>query len=646
MNKNRASQNGALKIKKSISDFMILLLIPIIGITFSMPKPAQSQCFLYVTHGSSTVSVISAQTNNVTTTIPVRNNLRGIAVTPDGAFAYVAAADRPFTVSIIATATNTVVETIELGVSLGDLAITPDGAFVYVIKTFNQSVSVISTVSNTVVATIPVGKFPEHIAIDPNGTYAYVTNGDADNVSVIDLETNTVVATIDVGPVPSGIAITPDGAFAYVANSRWQPTVQVVDLNSRTIVATVRVFSSPEGIAITPDGAFVYVANCGFDNVSVIRTMSNTVIATIPVGANPRNIAITPDGKFAYVTNMTSNTVSVIETASNMVIATIPVADSPMDIAITPLVNQPPIANAGPDQTLEATSPSGAEVTLDGSGSHDYDGDPLTYTWWENSTIIAGPTSSPTSVVTLTLGRHTIELNVDDRKGGVDTDEVVVDIIDTTPPALSVSVEPNVLWPPNHKMIAIHATVIVNDVADPNPTFVLTSIVSNEPDNGPGDGVMPNDIQEMVYGTPDLDFKLRAERSGIGDGRIYTVTYTATDASGNSHSMSAMVTVPHDVGPVNALPENFDLFANHPNPFNQETQISFQLPRAAYTVLKIFNTLGQEIRTIIDQPCEAGSHTIRWDGSDNNGNPVVSGTYLYQIKAGDFMAIKKLVVLK
>jgi hypothetical protein len=314
--------------------------------------------------------------------------------------------------------------------------------------------------------------------------------------------------------------------------------------------------------------------------------------------------------------------------------------------AITIFENRNPIANAGVNQTIEATSLSGAEVTLNGSDSYDPDGDPLTYTWRENNIIIAGPTSSPTSQVTLALGSHTTELTVADGKGCSDDDEVLINIVDTTPPSLTVAVNPNVLWPPNHKMIAIHATITVSDAVDPNPTFVLTSIVSNEPDNGLGDGDKSNDIQEAEYGTPDVDFKLRAERSGKGNGRIYTVTYTATDASANSTSTSATVTVPHDMGQANAAPTNFDLLANHPNPFNQETEISFQLPAAEHTVLKIFNTLGQEIKTLIDQKYEAGYHTVRWDGRDNSGNLVVSGTYFYQIKAGDFVAIRKLVVLK
>ena len=84
--------------------------------------------------------------------------------------------------------------------------------------------------------------------------------------------------------------------------------------------------------------------------------------------------------------------------------------------------------------------------------------------------------------------------------------------------------------------------------ADPSPTVVLTSVVSNEPDNGKGDGNTVDDVQGADVGTADYDFQVRAERSAKGSGRVYTVTYTATDAFGNSASGSATVTVPHSKG--------------------------------------------------------------------------------------------------
>jgi hypothetical protein len=121
--------------------------------------------------------------------------------------------------------------------------------------------------------------------------------------------------------------------------------------------------------------------------------------------------------------------------------------------------------------------------------------------------------------------------------------------VDVTPPDISVTVNPDTLWPPNHKMVDIVATVTVSDVCDAAPTVVLTSVTSDEPDDaeGNGDGKTVDDIQGADIGTEDYEFQLRAERAGEGDGRVYIITYTATDASGNSASASATVVVPHDM---------------------------------------------------------------------------------------------------
>jgi len=91
----------------------------------------------------------------------------------------------------------------------------------------------------------------------------------------------------------------------------------------------------------------------------------------------------------------------------------------------------------------------------------------------------------------------------------------------------------------------VQASITVTDVCDPDPQVRLVSITSNEPDNGLGDGDKANDIQNADFGTDDRMFKLRAERSGIGDGRVYTVTYEAEDDSGNVATGTATVNVPH-----------------------------------------------------------------------------------------------------
>jgi hypothetical protein len=121
-----------------------------------------------------------------------------------------------------------------------------------------------------------------------------------------------------------------------------------------------------------------------------------------------------------------------------------------------------------------------------------------------------------------------------------------VTVQDTTPPDISVTLDRDLLWPPNHKLATIHATVQVSDICDPDPTFVLTSIVSSEPDDGLGDGDAPDDIQGADFGTADTQFQLRSERSGTGPGRTYTIVYTASDDSGNSTPDQDEVKVPHD----------------------------------------------------------------------------------------------------
>ncbi len=206
-------------------------------------------------------------------------------------------------------------------------------------------------------------------------------------------------------------------------------------------------------------------------------------------------------------------------------------------------LNQPPVADAGPDQTVECTSPSGATVTLDASGSSDPDGDPLTFTWTGPFGTLTGKVIQPV----LPLGTHVIMLTVHDGNGkpGTDSDTVVITVQDTTAPKLSVTLTPSVLWPPNHKLVQITANIQVSDTCDPNPTVELVSITSNEPDNGLGDGDTPNDIQNASVGTDDRAFSLRAERAGSGSGRIYTVTYRAKDHSGNASLTTAQVKVPH-----------------------------------------------------------------------------------------------------
>jgi len=129
-----------------------------------------------------------------------------------------------------------------------------------------------------------------------------------------------------------------------------------------------------------------------------------------------------------------------------------------------------------------------------------------------------------------------------------DGDELaVVDIgVDEVipPSVITISATPNVLWPPNHKMVPVTLSVSTSDNCDPEPVCQIVSVSSNELDNAQGDGNTAPDWEI----TGDLTVNLRAERSGKGTGRIYTITVRCTDEAGNTTEQQIVVTVPHDQG--------------------------------------------------------------------------------------------------
>lgn len=207
--------------------------------------------------------------------------------------------------------------------------------------------------------------------------------------------------------------------------------------------------------------------------------------------------------------------------------------DAPDPIEIT---NHAPVADAGADRTIEATGPT-TPVTLSGSGT-DPDGDsPLTYAWSNGAT-------GQTPVVNLGLGTHPFTLTVTDPKGASGSDDVTITIEDTTPPELDYTVANTELWPPNHKMRQVVSNISISDIADPNPSLHV-SVASNESANGKGDGNTSSDWNIIDNGDGSFDVEVRAERSGRGNGRTYTITISGVDASGNSVEKIVEVTVPH-----------------------------------------------------------------------------------------------------
>ena len=90
----------------------------------------------------------------------------------------------------------------------------------------------------------------------------------------------------------------------------------------------------------------------------------------------------------------------------------------------------------------------------------------------------------------------------------------------------------------------------------------------------------------------------------------------------------------------------FALHQNYPNPFNPSTQIRYDLPLDEYVTIIIYDVMGRKIKSLINTNQEAGYRSITWDATNDLGQPVSAGMYIYTIQAGEFMQTKKMVLLK
>lgn len=129
---------------------------------------------------------------------------------------------------------------------------------------------------------------------------------------------------------------------------------------------------------------------------------------------------------------------------------------------------------------------------------------------------------------------------------------------------------------------------------------------------------------------------------------VYYYRVSAFDFSGNEsgYSPQMMAQPVLAVGTSEVLPTHFALEENYPNPFNPSTIIEYQLPHKTNVEISIYNSFGQIVRELLNDVKDVGRYSIIWDGRDKNGAAVASGVYFYQIKAGEFVQAKRMILLK
>ena len=135
-----------------------------------------------------------------------------------------------------------------------------------------------------------------------------------------------------------------------------------------------------------------------------------------------------------------------------------------------------------------------------------------------------------------------------------------------------------------------------------------------------------------------LIFRSTAE---IEDGRLYFSEGELRDGDFAVNQVARLGEVQ-----IQTRPEAFALANNYPNPFNPETTIKYALPDPVDVRLEIYNMLGQQVRTLVAEPQNAGRYTVKWNATNESGHSLSTGIYFYRLVAGEFHKVEKMLLLK
>ena len=313
--------------------------------------------------------------------------------------------------------------------------------------------------------------------------------------------------------------------------------------------------ASEGGVVVTGEGEHTIclraVDNAG--NVGTVVTVVFRIDKTSPVLALPDDIVVeqaSADGAIATFTvtatdNLDPNPVATADppSGSTFPLGATTVTCTATDDAgheatgtftVTVVDTTPPVLTVSGDITVEQATADGTVVEWQCEATDICDAD-------------VGMVCVPSSGSVFPLGATTVTCTATDESGNVTTGTFTVTVVDTTKPDLSLNILKETLWPPNHKMHLCATVGGVSDVCDADPDVEIV-VTSNEPINAKGDGNTDYDWEVVDNDDSTFDVYLRAERQGSNTGRIYTITVTVTDDSGNVTETSATVTVPHDQG--------------------------------------------------------------------------------------------------
>jgi YVTN family beta-propeller protein len=629
--------------------------------------------------------------------IAVGENPISITIDPEGAFSYVANY-LDGTVSVIAVdeqsaSFNEVVDAIPVGLGPLDLVITPDGDRLIVVNSASNDLSIVDTDSTSetyrsVIAGVSTGTGSNTVAITPDGGLIYVgTNNGYLIISALDYG---VVAGVSTGSATSTVSITPDGAFLIVLTTEGVVNIYDIQEGSLTrnqVVATVQTGSGTATVAITPDGGLLYLIQESGDLIFVVALdistvvgvvehgadqpaakLTATIVDTLTAGEDPSGIAFDPtgSGRFA-VTNAGDFTVTIF--ARELAPATVAgyvKADCP----------QPGTGLSGieVDAFRWQTGDLAATVLTDADGYYCAALSEGIYTLTV-VTPLGYTIASEETLVTLTAGDTTFvdfallcETATDARKmsywkhqlgvaltgeGQAEVDgETLCEYLDRIEAHFNCNtLNPVVVYHPPASGECIDKLQVAKDVLNLRGRMDELAQARQE-------------LMALLFNVAAERLHLVAAVSTDGATLSKAITYVdrlIDDGIEDNDKLARKIArdVNHgkmiDPGVIPAdTPEIFytirvgrcDLAQNSPNPFSRSTGIQFAVAEAVHVRLVIYDVGGRLVRTLVDEYKTRGVYRAAWDGTDQNGRLAASGVYFCRFQAGEYVKIRKMLLLK
>ncbi|HYQ42646.1 MAG TPA: beta-propeller fold lactonase family protein [Polyangiaceae bacterium] len=299
---------------------------------------------LYVSaEASGEVVVVDPEFGSVLARIPVGKRPRGLKVSRDGRYLYVALSGSPRGgptvdesklpppdraadgIGVVDLVERKLIRTLPSGQDPESFDLSKDGKMLFVSNEETAELTVLDLDNGKIVRRVPVGKEPEGVSVRPDGKVVYVTSEQDSKVTAIDTTTFAVVGEIQAGMRPRSIAFSKDGSVAFISNE-FGGTLTAFDPRTNQASGTVQIEAKvprgqrPMGLAFSPDDKQLFVSTGRGEAIAVVDVAKRDFDHLIEgIGARPWGLAISADGKRLFTANGPSDDLSIVDIASGKV---------------------------------------------------------------------------------------------------------------------------------------------------------------------------------------------------------------------------------------------------------------------------------------------------------------------------------------